>query len=93
MLSRTHQADPALGVTARDVVTRALRTAGPEVRATLMLVAAGYQHREIADRLNISERGLEGRLHRFRKQIRNAPLAQDLLEVLRERATVHSARP
>ncbi|MEV8313482.1 sigma factor-like helix-turn-helix DNA-binding protein [Streptomyces sp. NPDC059900] len=88
---RSYQADPAVDVVARDALRRALRAASPEVRATVVLIVAGYQHGEIADRLQISERGVEGRLYRFRKQIRDAPLAGDLLEALREQ-TAQQAR-
>ncbi|MGW7082578.1 RNA polymerase sigma factor [Streptomyces sp. NPDC054871] len=65
--------DPALAVVSRDALERALRTAGPEVRAVLGLVAVGYPHSDIADRLGISERAVEGRLYRFRRQVRSGP--------------------
>ncbi|MEU4995717.1 hypothetical protein [Streptomyces sp. NPDC021622] len=82
------QADPALGVVARDALERALRTAGPEVSAVLGLVAAGYPHSEIAERLRISERAVEGRLYRFRRQIRNGRVGQDLRDVFREQTAL-----
>ncbi|MEU6674228.1 hypothetical protein [Streptomyces sp. NPDC046853] len=91
--ARSHQADPALDVVARDALERALWEAKPEVRATVVLMAAGYRHSEIADRLQISERGVEGRLYRFRKQVRDAPLAGDLLEALREQSALRSRKP
>lgn len=69
---RGAQADPALGVVARDELERALRAAEPEIRAVLGLVAAGYRHSEIADRLRISERAVEGRIYRFRRSVRNS---------------------
>ncbi|MGW5735591.1 MULTISPECIES: RNA polymerase sigma factor [Streptomyces] len=64
-------ADPALGAVTRDELERALRTAEPEVRSVLALVAAGYRHDEIADHLRLSERGVEGRIYRFRRSMRN----------------------
>ncbi|MFI6089775.1 RNA polymerase sigma factor [Streptomyces sp. NPDC051218] len=69
--ARAVEPDPALGVVTRDRLERALRSAEPEVRAVLGLVAAGYQHSEIADRLRLSERAVEGRIYRFRRSIRN----------------------
>lgn len=64
-------ADPVLGAIARDELERALRTVGPEVRSVLGLVAVGYEHSEIAERLRLSERAVEGRIYRFRRNIRN----------------------
>lgn len=64
-------ADPVAGAIARDELERALRTVGPEVRSVLGLVAAGYEHSEIAERLRLSERAVEGRVYRFRRNTRN----------------------
>lgn len=80
--SRASSADPVFNVMARDLLERALRTAEPDVRALLALTAAGCSHREMADRLQISERAVEGRLHRFRKQIRTSGVGRELRDVL-----------
>ncbi|WP_190134247.1 RNA polymerase sigma factor [Streptomyces longispororuber] len=86
----TGTADPALTVVARDVLERALRTADPDVRVILVLVAAGHPRRAVAEQLGISERAVEGRLHRFRKQIRDSALGQDVRDVLREQASLRA---
>ncbi|WP_282793421.1 helix-turn-helix domain-containing protein [Streptomyces sp. CC224B] len=88
--ARTGTADPALAVVARDVLERVLRTADPDVRVILVLVAAGYPRRAIAERLRISERAVEGRLHRFRREIRDSALGQDVRDVLREQASLRT---
>lgn len=71
--ARAAETDPALGAVTRDELERALRRAGPEVRAVLGLVAEGYQHSEIADRLRLSERAVEGRIYRFRRNMQRHP--------------------
>ncbi|MGA4844662.1 RNA polymerase sigma factor [Streptomyces sp. G45] len=84
----TTQADPALDVLARDALRRALRLGGPEIHALLVMVAAGYPHSEIADRLHTTERAVEGRLYRFRKQLRNSSAGQDLREALQAQTSL-----
>ncbi|MFK4070669.1 RNA polymerase sigma factor [Streptomyces sp. NPDC029674] len=73
--ARATWTDPALDAIARDTLHRVVRTAGPELRTMLALVVEGYPHSAIADRLRISARAVEGRLHRFRKQLRSSALS------------------
>ncbi|MEV0318222.1 hypothetical protein ACIBKX_08150 [Streptomyces sp. NPDC050658] len=63
--------DPASRVMTRDALERALRASEPEVGVIVTLVAAGTPRRDIADRLGISERAVEGRLYRVRRMMRN----------------------
>ncbi|MDG4857471.1 ECF-type sigma factor [Streptomyces sp. T-3] len=87
--SKALHADLAIHVLAHDALEGALRIAGPQAQAVVALFAVGYECREIAERLQISERAVEGRLYRFRQQIRTEPAGQDLNDLIRAQASSH----
>lgn len=54
----------------RDVIDRLAAQAPPMVKAIMQLMLAGHSFAEIGEQLGISTRAVEGRLHRFRTQIK-----------------------
>lgn len=54
----------------RDVIDRLAAQAPPMVKTILELMLEGHSYAQIGDYLGISERAVEGRLHRFRTQIK-----------------------
>jgi RNA polymerase sigma factor (sigma-70 family) len=53
----------------RDLVNRLLAKASPMVETILRLMLEGFSFAEIGERVGLSERAVEGRLHRFRAQV------------------------
>jgi DNA-directed RNA polymerase specialized sigma24 family protein len=54
----------------RDVIDRLTTQAPPMVRVIMQLMLEGYSFCEIGEHLGISTRAVEGRLHRFRTQLK-----------------------
>lgn len=63
--------EPEFVATARDTIRVALRRARPEVRVICSLIAQGYTHAEIGEKLGgISARAVEGHMRRLRASTR-----------------------
>jgi DNA-directed RNA polymerase specialized sigma24 family protein len=54
----------------RDVIDRLAAQASPMVKMIMQLILEGHSFAEIGEQLQISTRAVEGRLHRFRTQIK-----------------------
>lgn len=54
----------------RDLVRRLIATAPPTVKVIMQLMLEDLTFAEIGERLNLSARAVEGRLHRFRAQVK-----------------------
>ena len=54
----------------RDLIDRLAALAPPMVKTIMLLILDGHSFAEIGERLGISARAVEGRLHRFRTQIK-----------------------
>jgi len=54
----------------RDLIQRIMATAPPLVRTIMLLMLEGYSFSEIGEKLSLSARAIEGRLHRFRTQLK-----------------------
>jgi RNA polymerase sigma factor (sigma-70 family) len=67
------QADAMMdAVENRDLIDRLAALAPPMVKQIMLLMLEGLSFAEIGERLGISARAVEGRLHRFRTQVKNA---------------------
>jgi DNA-directed RNA polymerase specialized sigma24 family protein len=65
------QADAMMeAVENRDLINRLTALAPPMVKAIMLLMLEGFSFAEIGDHLGISERAVEGRLHRFRATVK-----------------------
>lgn len=65
-----HASDMMDAVENRDLVNRLLAKASPIVGTILRLMLEGFSFAEIGERVGLSERAVEGRLHRFRTQVK-----------------------
>jgi DNA-directed RNA polymerase specialized sigma24 family protein len=54
----------------RDAIDRLAAQAPPVVKAIMQLILEGHSFCEIGEHLGISTRAVEGRLHRFRTQVK-----------------------
>ena len=54
----------------RDLIDRLAAMAPPMVKTIMLLMLEGFSFAEIGERVGLSARAVEGRLHRFRTQVK-----------------------
>ncbi len=62
--------DMMAAVENRDLIDRLMAMAPPIVKSIMFLLLQGFSFAEIGERLGLSARAVEGRLHRFRTQVK-----------------------
>jgi DNA-directed RNA polymerase specialized sigma24 family protein len=62
--------DMMAAVENRDLIDRLAAMAPPSVKSIMFLLLEGFSFAEVGERLGLSARAVEGRLHRFRTQVK-----------------------